>query len=113
MKTWINSTVIAGLAFAIFGMGISVTTTAIADGAKANTQLAAHHGKKMKKKMGAVAARKTSMRAISKANKAMKAAAKAGNAKLVISAAMIIVKQADRTTRVFPKGTSRKTSADG
>jgi len=108
MKTWIKSTFAAGLAIAVLGAGVTTTQPALADSAKDAQQLAANHGKKMNKKMGAVEARKASMRAISKANKAMKAAAKAGNTQLVVSAAMIVVKQADRMPRMFPKGTSRK-----
>jgi cytochrome c556 len=107
MKIWIKSTLAAGLTFAVLGAGVTTTQPAFADGAKGTQQLAAHHGKKMKKKMGAVTARRAAMKAISKANKAMKAAAKANNAQLVIQASNIIIKQASRLPKMFPKGTSR------
>ncbi|NKB19128.1 MAG: hypothetical protein GKS01_01165 [Alphaproteobacteria bacterium] len=105
MKTWIQSTLTAGLAIAVLSAGVTVSQTASAEGVKEYQQVAAHHGNK--KKMAIVAARRASMKAISKANKAMKAAAKAGNAQLVIQASNIIIKQANRMPQMFPKGTSR------
>ncbi len=104
MKTWIKSTLAAGLAVAFLGAGITTATQpANADGVKTNTQLAAHHGKKM----GVVKARRGAMRQISKANKEMKKAAKAGNAAGVVTAGMKIAALADKVPGMFPKGTGR------
>jgi hypothetical protein len=46
MKTWIKSTLTAGMAFAVLGDSIATTPPAFAGGVKGAQQLAAHHGKK-------------------------------------------------------------------
>ncbi|NKB19129.1 MAG: hypothetical protein GKS01_01170 [Alphaproteobacteria bacterium] len=103
MKIWIKSTLIAGMAVAILGTGTTLTSSALAEDVKANTQLAAHHGNKM----AVVKARVKNFRAISKAHKAMKKAAKAGNADAVAAAANDIAEKSDKIAGLFPKGSSR------
>ena len=113
MKTWIKSTLAAGLAIAVLGAGVTTTQPAFADGhAKAGKMM--HDAKKkmndaMAKMKGpkVVKVRRLSMRAISKANKNMKAAAKKGNTRGVVRASLQIIRHANALPRMFPKGTGR------
>jgi cytochrome c556 len=103
MKTWIKSTLAAGLAIAVLGAGVTTTQPAFADGHKKAGEMM--HDKMGKK--GVVKARVANFRAISKAHKAMKKAGKAGNAKAVAAAANEIASRAGKITGLFPKSTSR------
>jgi cytochrome c556 len=110
MKTWIKSTLAAGLAIAVLGAGVTTTQPAFADGHKKAGKMMHDKMKKMGHKMKGpkvVKQRRHAMRAISKANKAMKAAAKKGNRVGVIRAATRIASLGAGMPRLFPKGTGR------
>ena len=104
MKTWIKSTLAAGLAVAVLGAGITIATpTAQAAGHEKAGKMA--HDKMKGPKV--VKARRLSMRAIGKAHKAMKASAKKGNTRGVVRASLQIIRHANALPGMFPKGTGR------